>query len=144
MGYVADWWKVQCKAKVKLWAVLLSRFWEKPPKGSIDIRSNRFYPNKSATMLITDGYYEIRSDLSWIFGDFDGNRAESLQWRKWRSGFLWKRRKDEVKRGLIIFFPNTIIPTKKSARYVQTFSYYHYFASDNALSNFPFGKKIIS
>ena len=45
----------------------------------IDIRPNRFYPNKSATMLITDGYYEIRSDLPWIFGDFDGNRAESLQ-----------------------------------------------------------------
>ena len=35
--------------------------------------------NTAATMLITDGYYEIRSDLPWIFGDFDGNRAESLQ-----------------------------------------------------------------
>ena len=22
-------------------------------------------------MLITDGYYEIRSDLPWIFGDFE-------------------------------------------------------------------------
>ena len=36
---VADWRKVQCKEKVKLRIVLLSRFWEKPPKGSIDIRS---------------------------------------------------------------------------------------------------------
>lgn len=30
-------------------------------------------------MLTSAGNYESRSDLPWIFGDFDGNRAESLQ-----------------------------------------------------------------
>ena len=43
------------------------------------------------------------------------------------------------------FLPEYIImPTKKPVRYVQTFSYIFLFASENALSNFPFGKKIIS
>ena len=116
MIVVANWRKVQRKVKQAQSppVVLVLWFCRKMVKGSIDIRPNRFYPNKSATMLITDGHYEIRSDLPWIFGDFDGNRAESLQWRKWRSGFLWKRRKDEVKRGLIIFFPNILLSQQKS------------------------------
>ena len=39
MRVVADWRKVQCKAKGKLQTVFFSRFWQKPPTGSIDIRS---------------------------------------------------------------------------------------------------------
>ena len=137
MRVVADWRKVQCKAKGKLRAVFLSRFRQKPPTGSIDIRSNRFYPNKSATMLITDGYYEIRSDLPWIFGDFDGNRAESLQWRKWRSGFLWKRRKDEVKRGFIFSCPTIFYPYKKRYCVCKRLFNYLLFRQTNVTYPFP-------
>ena len=61
MGVVADWWKVQCKAKVKLRTILLSRFWQKPPKGSIDIRSEADF-SKSAWNIRLDAVYIFLPD----------------------------------------------------------------------------------
>ena len=72
-----------------------------------------------------------------------GKAAEGQYRHTLRGGFFQKCLKSSPGRGLIIFFPNILLSQQKSPYGVQTFSYYHFFSSDNAPSISFFGKKII-